>query len=114
MYEIKIKHMERAEFSSVVTWLDNGNYHFGTPDARLVTLTFMIYDETIKTKMALSNGASEQVISGLLEEFKNDYMDVIENLLRVTTLEDVNQMLKIIESFIRINVTKHQAILLKR
>lgn len=113
MYTIKVKYMERAEFSSVVTWLDNGQYLFGTPAAQLVTLAFMIYDEEIKTKMVLAKGDVEQVISTLLQGFKNDYLDVIEHLLKITTLEDVNEMLQIIETFIRTYLSKHQTLLLK-
>lgn len=113
MYKIKTKRLERASFSSIVTWLDDGYYQPGTETARSVTLACMIYDEPVRNQLAIAGGNAEIVISKMVDEFRKDHEDVIANLLQVTTLEDLREMLQIIETFIRVHVVKNEITLLK-
>lgn len=113
MYKIKTKRIERAEYSSIVTWLDDGSYRYGTKHSRLQTMAFISYNENIRTKIGLSGGDAEQVIQQLTKEFRKDYDPVINHLLNITTLEDVTEMLHIVETFIRVSVVKNEILLLK-
>lgn len=113
MYKIKVKRLEKADFSSIVTWLDDGYYETGSEDCRLVTLACIIYDDSLKKKLAFSDGGTEKVIKDLITEFRVDYTDVIGNLINITTLDNVNEMMQIIETFIRVNVVKNELLLLK-
>ncbi|WP_442587325.1 hypothetical protein ACSBL2_14880 [Pedobacter sp. AW31-3R] len=113
MYKIKTKRIEKAEFSSIVTWLDDGHSRFGTENSKLQTMAFMGYNENIRTKIGLSGGDAEQVIHQLTKEFRKDYDHVINHLLNITTLEDVTEMLQIVETFIRVSVVKNEILLLK-
>lgn len=102
-YQLKVKKMYRSTFSMVLVWL-NDDQDFSHDQDNIkhqqLTLMWMSYHDGLKKKIAFSNGNLKKLIKGLNNNFLSDFADNIDNIKQVTSLEQAQNMLIIIESFI--------------
>jgi len=102
-YKVKVKKLHRATFSMIMVWLSDGSE--SVPELENIkyqqlTLVWISYSEGLKRKISFSDGDSKRLIRGLNGNFLEDFSDNINSLKHVASLEQVQGMLKIVESFI--------------
>lgn len=102
-YKVKVKKMHRATFSMIMVWLsddEDGVHDQDNIKNQQLTLVWISYAEGLRRKIAYAEGDYKKLVKGLYANFHSDFADNITNLKQVANLEQVQSMLKIVESFI--------------
>jgi len=107
-YVVKVKKLHRSAFSMIVVWLSDGSespQDLNDVKNQQLTLAWISYSEGLKRKIAFSGGDHKKLIKGLYGNFISENTDTINILKHVANLEQVQSMLKIVETFIEECVT---------
>jgi len=102
-YVVKVKKLHRPTFSMIIVWLSDGSespQDLNNIKNQQLTLAWISYGEGMKRKIAFSGGDNKKLTKGLYGNFVSEFSDTINILKHVANLEQVQSMLKIIESFI--------------
>ena len=102
-YRIKVKKLNRETFSTIFVWLENAEENDVTTDnikEQQLTLAWVSNHEGIQRRLKVSGRDTEKLIKGLLNNFQDDFSDVIINLYQVISVEQVMAMIGIVAKFI--------------
>ncbi len=109
-YRIKVKKLNRETFSTIFVWLENYGENEATKDnikEQQLTLAWISNHEGIRRRLKLSGRDTEKLIKGLINNFRDDFSDVIINLYQVINVEQVMAMIGTVAHFIGECVTNN-------
>lgn len=108
---VKIEQIYKDDFSAMRVWLiDRSADKSQTEDPLFNTIVVICYNEELKQKLLLSNGDNVVVSDFYIQEFKHDFNDNIQNLLTLTTRDWVNNIIQMVELFIKECVSYNQSL----
>lgn len=108
---VKIEQIYKDDFSAMRVWLNDRSGESLNADAPdFNTIVVICYNEEMKQKLISSHGDKRKVSDFYIKEFKQDFDDNIQHLLNLTTREWVNNIVQMVELFIKECVSYNQSL----
>ena len=108
---VKIEQIYKDDFSAMRVWLNDKSADKQPVENPLFnTIVVICYNEELKQKLLLSHGDNIMVSDFYIQEFKHDFNDNIQNLLTLTTRDWVNNIIQMVELFIKECVLYNQSL----
>ncbi|WP_158799823.1 hypothetical protein [Pedobacter sp. L105] len=105
-YSVKLKQSHKTAFSSITVWLsdigdDEFEFDVNSRGHRSTTLATICNNEAIKKKLEEAAGDTGKVCREMIGEFKADFNDTICYLIKLSNIDRVNNMVQMVEAFIK-------------